>query len=128
MSRKVYIKPPPPTKTLLVSLIVVGALFLAFAVVFFIGIQAELGEAKPVVALFFLIFAAVSITIIVHAVKSLRLIKEGKFEIAEIGGDATETESDFATKLRDLEALKKERLISEEEYLKKRAEMMREKW
>ena len=128
MSRKVYIKPPPPTKTLFVALVVISALFLLFAVVFFIGIQAELDEAKPFVAIFFLIFSAGCIAIMVHAVKALRLIKAGKFEIAEVGGAAPEVESDFAAKLRDLEALKKEGLISAEEYRKKRAGIMREKW
>jgi hypothetical protein len=58
----------------------------------------------------------------------LRLIKKGKIEIAEISGVAAETESDFAARLRDLEELKKDGLLSDEEYGRKRAEIMQGKW
>ena len=51
-----------------------------------------------------------------------------KIEIAEVSGAAGVTESDFAARLRDLEDLKKEGLLSEEEYQRKRAEIMDEKW
>jgi hypothetical protein len=47
----------------------------------------------------------------------LRLIKKGKIEIAEISGVAAETESDFAARLRDLEELKKDGILSKPEKL-----------
>jgi hypothetical protein len=128
MPRKVYLKPPPPTKTMFIAQIVIGALFLVFAVVFFLTVQSEMGEEKPLIALFFIIFMAVCIVIIIHAVKALRLVEEGKFEIAEVSGCTGDVEGDFDQKLRNLEALKKDGLISEAEYRKKRAEIMGEKW
>ena len=125
MSRKVYVKPPPIVRTQFVVLIVICVLFLLFGMVFVI--MAE-GEARPFVAIFSLIWSAGCIALIVHFVKALRLIKKGKIEIAEITGMVGETESDFAAKLRDLEELKKDSLISDEEYRRKRAEIMQGKW
>ena len=125
MPRKVYVKPPPVVRTQFVALIVISVLFLLFGIAFVI--MAE-GEARPFVAIFALIWSAGCIALIVHAVKALRLIKKGKIEIAEITGMAGETESDFAARLRDLEELKKDDLISDEEYRRKRAEIMQGKW
>lgn len=128
MPRKVYVKPPAPTRTMFVALIVVAALFMVFGVGLFFAVREELGEAMPFVGFFFVIWTVVCIAIIVHAVKALRLIKKGKFEIAEIDTTAGEVESDFAERLRSLEGLKNDGLISEEEYGKKRAEIMKEQW
>lgn len=46
----------------------------------------------------------------------------------ESGLQAGETKRDPIQRLRDLEALKKDGLISEEEYRRKREEIMKEKW
>lgn len=128
MPRKVYVKPPAPTKTMFMALIVVAALFMVFGIGLFIGIMDELGEAMPFVGFFFVIWTAVCIIIMVHAVKSLRLIKKGKIEIAEIDTTVGEAESDFAERLRSVEALKRDGLISDDEYRKKRSEIMKENW
>ena len=128
MPRKVYVKPPAPTKTMFVAMIVIAALFLVFGIGLFIGVMDELGEPMPFVGFFFVIWTAVCITMIVHAVKTLRLIKKGKIEIAEIDTLAGEAESDFAERLRNVEALKRDGLISADEYRKKRSEIMKEKW
>ncbi len=125
MPRKVYVKPPPVVRTQFVALIVISVLFLLFGLMFVI--MAE-GEARPFVAIFSLIWSAGCIALIVHAVKALRLIKKGKIEIAEISCVAGETESDFAARLRDLEELKKDGLLSDAEYRRKRAEIMQGKW
>ena len=128
MPRKVYVKPPAPTKTMFVAMIVIAALFLVFGIGLFIGVMDELGEAMPFVGFFFVIWTAVCITMIVHAVKTLRLLKKGKIEIAEIDTMAGEAESDFAERLRSVDALKRDGLISVDEYRKKRSEIMKEKW
>lgn len=125
MPRKVYLAPPPATRVMSLALIVLGVLFLLSGIVF--ATVAE-GEAKPFVLIFLLIWSVGCITIIVHAVKSLRLIKDGKIKVAEFDVSGGETETDFATKLRDLEALKNDSLVSVDEYRRKRAEIMREKW
>jgi hypothetical protein len=85
-------------------------------------------EARPFVIVFALIWVTMCIAMIVHAVKVLRLIKTGKIEIAEIEGAVGETSDDFASRLRDLEALKNDGLISDAEYRKKRDEIVQEKW
>lgn len=125
MPRKVYLKPPPPTRTMLLAQIILGVLFLPFGMLFIIVSE---GPARPFIAIFSVAWAVGCIAIIVTGVKTLRLVKEGKIEIAEIGVASGETESDFAVRLRDLEALKKDGLISEGEYQRKRAEIMQEKW
>lgn len=125
MPRKVYLKPPAVTRTMLWAQIILGGLFLPFGMIFVIVAE---GEVRPFIALFSVIWAAGCFAIIVTAVKALRLVKKGKIEIAEIGGISPETEADFAVRLRDLEALRKDGLISEVEYQRKRAEIMQEKW
>jgi hypothetical protein len=125
MPHKVFLKPPPVSRTMLLAQIILGALFLPFGMVFVIVSE---GEARPFIALFSVVWAAGCIAIIVTAAKALRLVKKGKIEIAEIGVTSTATEGDFAVRLRSLEALKKDGLISDGEYQRKRAEIMQEKW
>jgi hypothetical protein len=125
MPRKVYLKPPAPTRTMLLAQIILGVLFLPFGMVFVIVSE---GEARPFIAIFSVAWTVGCIALIVIAVKALRLVKKGKIEIAEIGVTSGETEGDFAVRLRDLEALKKDGLISDDEYQRKRAEIMQEKW
>jgi len=125
MSQKVYVKPPPIAKIIPVAQIILLPLFMLLGFVF-IFIAGE--EARPFVAIFCLIWWVICIALIVNAVKLLRLINKGKIEIAEIGGSTNEDDNGFAQKLRDLDALKKEDLISDEEYQIKREEVMKGKW
>jgi hypothetical protein len=125
MPRKVYLKPPSPTRTVLWAQIILGVLFLPLGLVFF---SISEGEARRFVAIFSVIWTVACMAIIVTAVKTLRLVKQGKIEIAEIDVTGGETEGDFAVRLRDLEALRKDGLISDGEYQRKRAEIMQEKW
>ena len=125
MSHKIYIKPPQPTQTVVVAEIVVATLFLPLGIVFaFIADD----EVQPFVLVFALIWVTMCIALIVHGVKTLGLIKTGKIEIAEIEGALGDTSGDFASRMRALEALKKDGLISEDEYRKKRNEILQEKW
>lgn len=128
MPRKVYVKPPASAMTMFVALIVLGVLFMAFGIGFFIAIQEELGEARPFVALFLLLWLAACAAIIVHAVRALKLLRKGEIEIGEVTSADRDAENGFATKLHDLESLKKDGLISDDEYQKKRAQIMKEKW
>ena len=123
MSQKIYIKPPPPTRSLLIAQIVVVALFLPFGAG--LTFMAE-GEARPFALFFALIWIIACLAIMIHSFKMLRLIKKGKVEIAEVG--SPENGGGFADRLRALDGLKKEGLISEDEHRKKRAEIMQEKW
>ena len=125
MSRKVYLKPPSPTRTMLWAQIILGVLFLPFGLLF---VTISEGEARPFIVIFAVIWAAACIAIIVMAIKTLRVVNKGKIEIAEIDVTSGETEGDFAVRLRELEALRKDGLISDGEYQRKRAEIMQEKW
>jgi hypothetical protein len=125
MKRKIYIKPPPPARSILVFQVILGGLFLLLGpVILFI---AE-GEARIFAGFFSVIWTVVCIGIIVNALRMLKFIKKEKIEVAEIGGGSAETECAFSSKLRDLEGLKKDGLISDDEYRKKRGEIMDEKW
>jgi len=125
MSQKVYIKPPPPTRTMLIAQMVVVSLFLPLGPVF--AFVAE-GEARPFVALFALIWVAACIAILLYSAKTLKLVKAGKIEIAEVGDGDQARDSGFAQRLRDLDALKKEGLVSEAEYQTKREQILQDKW
>ena len=122
MTQKVYAKPP---RTIFVAQIVIIPLFMIFGLVLF---SLADREVMPFVAIFLLVFESVCIALLVNAVKVLKLIRSGKIEVAEISGLAVEEGGGFAIKLRDLESLKKDGLISDDEYREKRAKIMQEKW
>jgi hypothetical protein len=125
MSQKVYIKPPPPTRTMLIAQMVVVSLFLPLGPVFVFVAE---GEARPFVALFALIWVAACSAILLYSAKTLKLVKTGKIEIAEVGDGDPARDSAFAQRLRDLDALKKEGLVSEAEYQTKREQILQDKW
>ena len=127
MSRKIYVNPQPEvTRPLLIAQVILGIFFLLFGMMF-IFIADD--EARPFVAVFLLIWVTACIAIIMHAVKLLRLMKKiGKIEVAEIEGAVEDASGDFAERLRALEALKNDGLISDDEYREKRAEIMQTKW
>ena len=104
---------------------VVVSLFLPLGPVF--AFVAE-GEARPFVALFALIWVAVCISILIYSAKTLKLVKAGKIEIAEVDNGDHPRDSGFAQRLRDLDALKKEGLVSDAEYQNKREQILQEKW
>ena len=125
MPKKVYIKPPAPTRTMLMAQMVVVSLFLPLGPVFVFVAE---GEARPFVALFALIWVAGCISILLYSAKTLKLIKAGKIEIAELGDGDQGRDAAFAQRLRDLEALKKEGLVSDAEYQKKREQILQDSW
>ena len=122
MTQKVYAKPP---KTIFVAQIVIIPLFMIFGLVLLIIADREV---RVFLAIFVVIWEAGCIAILVNAVKALKLMRNGKIEVAEISGMVVEEGGSFAAKLRDLETLKTDGLISDDEYREKRAEVMQEKW
>ncbi|MBA3031405.1 MAG: hypothetical protein FP816_21680 [Desulfobacteraceae bacterium] len=125
MSQKVFIKPPQPTGTMLVAQMVISGLFLPFGIM--ITALAD-GEARLFAGFFALIWVVGCSSIFIYSLKLYLLLKKGKIEVAEIDQEDVPETSGFASRLRDLEALKADKLINEGEYLKKRAELLREKW
>lgn len=122
MTQKIYAKPP---KTIFVAQVIIIPLFMIFGLVLF---SLADREVMPYVAIFLLIWEAVCIAILLNAIKALKLIRNGKIEVAEISDLSGKEESSFAAKLRELDALKKDGLISDDEYRKKRVEIMEAKW
>ncbi len=125
MPKKVYVKPPAPTRTMLMAQMVVISLFLPLGPVFVFVAE---GEARPFVALFALIWVAACIAILIYSAKTLKLVKTGKIEIVEVGDGDHPQDSAFAQRLRDLDALKKEGLVSDAEYQNKREQILQDKW
>lgn len=122
MSAKVYVKPP---KAILAAQLIIIPLFMLFGFSFIFIAE---GEAAIFAAIFVFIWEVVCIAILANAVKLLKRIRNGKIEVVEISGLAGEDENNFAPKLRDLEALKTDGLISDEEYRDKREEILNKKW
>jgi len=128
MSLKIYGQPPKQTAGVLLVMITVVALFLIFGtVLFFVGLEnSDETSMTILISIFFLIWVIACIGLIVHYFKLYRMIKEGKIDIGELEGSLKE--NNIETRLKELEKLKKESLISEEEYIAKRKEIMSEKW
>lgn len=115
MAKQIYVK---TGKAPLISSIIAGILFLIFGVSLFFLSEGGM----PLI--FLIIWLVVCSLIIFISIYHLRRYDTNNgLPIAQIG-----EEIDFDQKLRKLEALKKEEIISNEEYSKKRQEIMREKW
>ncbi|SHE40069.1 Short C-terminal domain-containing protein [Desulfacinum infernum DSM 9756] len=106
--------------------IVLGILFLAFGLV--ILFFASEGEARPFMALFSVIWTASCLAIIFNAVRALRLVRKGRIQVAEMEETERQDSRDFARKLRELEALRAEGILTQAEYENKRAQIMGERW
>lgn len=129
MKQKVYIKPTKPG--LIVGLIVIIA-FLAFGIIFFTLLS---GEPDAYIGQIFLVIWIIVVLVIGGSfVNNLinydknpgssvaqEIEMPEKFNVGEIG-------ISFDDKLRKLENLRKEGLISEKEYAAKRQEIMQQKW
>ncbi len=94
------------------------------------------GTGETSFALFRMIWVIACIGGIIYSIRNLSTYsKEQKGKLPATTTDVIEVEfegetggGDFETRLRKLEALKKDGLITEEEYKQKRREIMDEKW
>jgi hypothetical protein len=136
MGRKVQVVPGELTRSGARAGIVVAALMLVFGLVFFV-VTVEGPGSEPglfiLQVLFFGIFITACAAMIVHMRKLLR--RRGDADPASLvdlhlpdGDREPGAAPTFAGRLRELEALRKEGLISAAEYREKRAEIMGEKW
>lgn len=115
----------------------VAIFFLLFGLVFFAVVMDEQSSSEPgmtvLIALFFLGFFAVCLAMMrfyLRVIKAARKtaagsVAEFRLESADAAPKGTEN---FAERLRQLEALKKEGLISDTEYRQKREAILREPW
>jgi hypothetical protein len=120
---------PRPTKLSGGAMIVAGAAFLLFSIVPF---SAAEGEAKPFAAIFGVIWVLVCLSFIIYGIYILNSKKPSIGIVYDIevpaARDNPVATGDFETRIRKLEKLKDDRLITEEEYKTKRSEIMKEPW
>lgn len=129
MKQKVYIKPTKPG--LIVGLIVIIA-FLAFGIIFFTLLS---GEPDAYIGQIFLVIWIIVVLVIGGSFVN-NLINYDKNPGASVAQEiempeafnSSEIGISFDDKLRKLENLRKEGLISEQEYAAKRQEIMQQKW
>ncbi len=128
MKQRAYIK---PTKASLVIGIIVTGFFAIFGIVFF-GVLASEGSA---VGMGFMVFWILIVLVMggtfIHSYINYNKNEEIPIaEVVDLSEVATRSEVDisFDEKLRKLEQLKKEGLISEHEYAEKRKEIINQKW
>ena len=119
--KKIGVKPPEGMRTAILAQTVLAVLFLP-AGAFFAWV-AE-GEARPFALFFALVWTAGCCFLFFRGRSALKAMKEGTFAL-EV---SLEGEDSPASRLRELESLLKDRLITEEKYEKKRAEILEEKW
>lgn len=133
MVKKSSIRPARPTSVVsLIALIFMLLFGLGFAVL--VGNVLHENEAPPIMSFVFLLFMVgwigIAVYMLVYHIRNIK--KPGGLPLFEVETESdsrgVEGETRFAWKLRDLEQLKKENLISQEEYSLKRAEIMGEKW
>jgi hypothetical protein len=128
MDNNTYIR-PRPTKLSGGVMIGVGAVFLLFSLV---PLLAAEGEARPFAIGFAAVWILMCLSFIVYGVYILTSAKPSSGIIFDIEDNTVPNDpappGDFETRIRKLEKLKDDRLITEEEYKSKRAEIMKEQW
>lgn len=122
MSPKAYVR---PGKMVSVMGIIAGCVMLLLGMAFFSFLQEE---GSSIGQIFMAFWMLIVILIIAYYVYNLNSQKASSVAMAEIELDMADSGSSGEEKLRSLERLKKERLITEEEYQQKRKEIMQQKW
>jgi hypothetical protein len=133
MTRKVHVSPGGATAAQAKVGIAVATAFLIFGLVFGAVIAMEGLGPEPGLAVLQVLFLLIWVGVCVAMIVSFSRMASRKgppgdralFEVEE-SGDAPS--GDFEMRLRKLEALKRDGLLSEEEFRAKRDEVMREKW
>lgn len=123
-----------PSKPLSVGALVVLAFMLLFGIAFAVLVGGEIysySDEPALKILFSLIMLAwiggVLVMIIYHVINIKRAKGLPVIDLDTEAGIST-AKKDSMRKLRDLEALKKDQLISSAEYERKRREILNEKW
>ncbi|MGQ9802187.1 MAG: SHOCT domain-containing protein [Candidatus Saccharicenans sp.] len=147
---------PSPTSSIIT--LIMSILFLFFGLILMGSVLGEADEARGPMTFFLIIWVMACLGMAVYSIVNLASYGKSKpgptaLEVVEIEGDRgqekmegstgpaksaadeshpQETKSvkgaDFGLRLRELESLKKEGLLTEEEYQRKRREILEEKW
>ncbi len=124
MARKLLVGPGSLTRSAARLTAVLALAFLVFGTALLLGTDSD-PEAEPFLLAFLAIWAVACIGIFVHAVRVAR----GR---GALGGvlevEAEGPQDDFDSRLRKLERLRADGLVDEEEYHRKRGEILADKW
>lgn len=136
MSRKVNVVPGKISRSAAGMSAVIGLLFMAFGVIFFSTVMEETPPSEGGLRLLqgaFLVIWIVACAAIVFV--NLRIFIKAKnpaddsiLQLEEDTGNGSAAGADFDARLRKVEGLRRDGLITEEEYQRKRAEIFDEKW
>jgi hypothetical protein len=120
---------PRPTKLSGAVMIVVGIVFMAFSAVPFLAAE---GEARPFAMIFGAVWVLMCLSFVIYGVYILTSAKPSTGIVYDVEDSSSTASSginnDFDARLRKLEKLKQDQLISEDEYQRKRAEILKEPW
>jgi hypothetical protein len=131
MTQKAYVRATKPT--LIVGIIAFVA-FLLFGIIFFIVLMKEGAGIGMAFMVFWIFIVLVIGGTYIYNLRNYNKSAERSVAGEIIIGDLTsiqatgKTGGTFDDKLRKLEGLRKEGLISEEEFSKKRTEIIEQKW
>ncbi len=119
--KKMKLNPPKGMRTAVLAQTVLALLFLPAGA--FFAWTAE-GEAKLFALFFGLVWTVGCGFLFCRGRRAMKELKEGTFAL----DFSLEDEDSPSSRLRELEELRRDHLVSEEEYGKKRTEILEEKW
>lgn len=122
MSPKAYVR---PGKTASIIGIIAAALMFVFGIFFFSLLREDGSGIGQIFIVFWLLIV---ILIIAYYAYNLKSRKASSAALEVIDMDMPDRSPSVEEKLRSLERMKKDRLITEEEYRQKRQEIMQTKW
>ncbi len=131
MVQKAYVR---TTKPALVAGIIAIAAFLLFGIVFFFLLMREEAGVGMIFMIFWIFVVMLMGGVLIYNLRNYGKNVESNVAEEIVLPDITrvqetmKTVDDFAGGLRKLESLRKEGIISEEEFKKKRAEIMERRW
>ena len=130
---------PSPTSSIIT--LIMSILFLMFGIVFMGSVLGEADEARGPMSIFLVIWIAACLGMAIYSLINLSSFGKSRpnptaLEVLEVEDrkapdikeDSAKARPDFGARLRELEALRKDGLLTEEEYQRKRREILDEKW
>lgn len=138
MPRKDDMAPEKLVSTQATVGMVVAFLFLVFGLVLAVVVLRETPSSEPglllVMGFFWLIWVVVCVALLRFFARMRRVARSSTLKSFAVKVEKTslangpEAAEDFDVRLRKLEKLRREGLVTDREYAAKRAEIMREKW
>lgn len=124
MDRKLLVGPGGLTRTAAGLIAALAPVFLLFGAALLLGTDSD-RDAEPFKLAFLAIWVIACIGIFIHA---LRVVFARGRSGAVLEIEAEDPRDDFDSRLRKLERLRADGLVDEEEYRRKRGEILADKW